>query len=187
MVEPYNKTGEGNGRVFRTPLVVPLSVIMVVAIYAGYIYIYATSEGAGFFGYLESIAFEVFLLCEVGMVSLILYNKRQLDDFLREVPVIESRKCLERLKPIVRTNMYSSLFMIVFLALGSLTAIMSILNHVAWKVILVATLSVATARLINWYNPSEEKAKQIECADENLEGELNSVLQCWVHKVLPNF
>ena len=187
MVNPYLPPEDNQRRVFKTPIIVPLSVVMVVAIYAGYVFFYATSEETGFFAYLKVISFEVFLLCEVGMVSLILYNKRQLDDFLCDFPVIENRNGLEKLKPIVRTNMYSSLFVILFLALGSLTAIMSILNHGVLKGVLVAVLSVATAKLINWYNPSEEKAKHIECTDEALEVELNNMLQCWMHKPFPNF
>ncbi|RBP51684.1 hypothetical protein [Arenicella xantha] len=174
-------------RVFKTPIIVPLSVVMVIAIYAGYVFFYATSEETGFFAYLKMISFEVFLLCEVGMVALILYNKRQLDRFLVDFPAIENRIDLAALKPIVRTNMYSSLFMIFFLALGSLTAIMSILNHGIIRGVLVAASSIATAMLINWYNPSEQKLKHIECTNDTLEVELNNILQCWMHKPFPNF
>ena len=176
-----------NKRVFKTPLIVPLSVVMVVAIYAGYVFFYITNEEAGFFAYFKAISFKVFILCEIGIISLILYNKKQLDNFLYNVPIIENKNNLESLKPIVRTNMYSSLFMLLFLGLGSLAAIMSILNHGVFKGILVAVLSVAAAKLIKWYNPSEEKIKNIKCTDESLETELNNMLQCWIHKPLPNF
>jgi len=183
MVNPEDK----QTRVFKTPLIVPLLVVMVVAIYAGYIFFYATNKETEFLTYLKGISFEVFLLSEFGMLSLILYNKKQLDDFLYHFPIIDNRNGLEMLKPIVRTNMYSSLFMILFLAIGSLTAIMSIVNHGLTKGILVGVLSIATAKAINWYNPSEQKIKHIECADESIEVELNNMLQCWMHKPFPNF
>ncbi|MCE2597391.1 hypothetical protein [Motilimonas cestriensis] len=187
MKNPYLPPKDNQKRIFKTPIIVPLLVIMVVVIYAGYIFFYATSEEIGFFAYLKGISFEVFLLCEVGIIYLILYNKKQLDEFLHDFPSIENKHSLECLKPIVRTNMYSSLFMLVFLALGSLTAIMSILNHGLVKGVLVAILSVSAAKLINWYNPSEQKMKHIESSDESLEKELNDILQCWMHKPFPNF
>lgn len=187
MKNPYLPPEENHKRVFKTPLIVPLSVIMVIAIYAGYVFLYATDTETAFLAYLKGISFEIFLLCEAGMVSIILYNKRKLDQFLRHFPVIDSSEGLNQLKPIVRTNMYSSLFMILFLFLGSLTAIMSILNHGATEGLLVAALSVATAILIRWYNPAEQKLKNIECADEVLEVELNGILQCWMHKAFPDF
>lgn len=187
MTNPYHPPADSHRRVFSTPIIVPISVLMVVTIYAGYILFHATSEETGLFALLKSISLEVFLLCEIGMSWLLLYNKRQLDGFLRDFPVIEDRKAIEILKPIVRTNMYSSLFMFLLMALGSLTAIMSILNHGLLKGVLVAVFCVMTAKLISWYTPSEEDTKQIECTDETLEVELNSMLQCWMHKPLPDF
>ncbi|MBF0231164.1 MAG: hypothetical protein HQK63_16470 [Desulfamplus sp.] len=183
MVTPEDK----QLRVFKTPLIVPLLVVMVITIYAGYIFFYSTNKETAFLVYLKGISFEVFILCNFGMLSLILYNKKQLDEFLYSFPIINNRNGLETLKPIVRTNMYSSLFMILFLAIGSLTAIMSILNHGLVKGVLVAVLSIATAKAINWYNPSEQKIKHIQCVDESLEVELNQILQCWMHKPFPNF
>lgn len=186
-LDPYRPPAGEPTRVFKTPIVVPLSVIMVIAIYAGYILLHVSGEEVGVFPYLQSISLEVFLLCEIGMVSLIACNKAQLDGFLKQYPTIANRQALDALKSIVRTNMVSALFMLAFLALGSLTAIISILNHGLAKAILVAVLSIATARLLSWYNPLEEKVKQIECRDAALEIELNEVLQCWMHKPFPNF
>jgi hypothetical protein len=187
MKNPYLSPKENTKRVFKTPIIAPLSVIMVVAIYAVYIYFHTTSEEIEIFVYLKSISFEVFLLCEAGIVFLILYNKKQLDSFLHNFPSIENRHSLECLKPIARTNMYSSLFVLVFLALGSLTSIISILNHGLLKSILVALLTILAAKLLKWYVSSEQKIKHIECSDESLEKELNDILQCWIHKPFPNF
>lgn len=187
MTNPYLPPEESQKRVFKTPLIVPLSVVLVLAIYAGYVFFYNTSDGTGFLDFLKAISFQVFLLCEIGMVSLILYNKNLLDKFLREFPTIQNRQGLEALKPIIRTNMYSSLFMFLFLALGSLTSIMTIITYGGIIGISVAVLSVATAILINWYNRSEKKTKHIECTDNTLEPELNKILQCWIHKPFPSF
>ena len=100
---------------------------------------------------------------------------------------IQDRQVLEKLKPIVRTNMYSALFNLFFLGLGSLTAIMSILNHGLIKGVIVAILSLVVMILVKWYNSSEEQMKQIKCSCEDLDVELNSMLQCWLHKPFPNF
>ncbi|ABD79967.1 hypothetical protein [Saccharophagus degradans] len=187
MENPYRPPKPTEKRVFKTPIILPLSIAMVILIYAAYIFLHTTNAELGALAYVKTVSFEVFILCDVGIVLLILYNKKLIDIFLLEHPTIENKQSLERLKPIVRTNMYSSLFLLLFLALGSLTAIMAILNHDLIKGVIVAILSVITAIIINWYNPSERKVKHIETEDEQLEKELNAILQCWMHKPFPNF
>lgn len=187
MDSPYKPAKSAQGRVFVTPLIVPLSVVMVIVIYAVYVFFYANNMDLGFFDYLKNISFEVFLLCEVGTISLLIYNKSTLDRFLSKHPTIQDKQTLETLKSIIRTNMYSALFVLFFLGLGSLTAIMSILNHGAIKGIIVAVFSLAAMVIINWYNRSEEKVKHTECLNDELEVELNSMLQCWLHKPFPDF
>lgn len=187
MENPYEPPKSTQIRVFKTPIIAPLSVIMVVAIYIGYVLFFFNSEGGGVLSQLTSISFEVFILCEIGMVSATIYNKKQLDMFLVKYPVIDSQSTIEKLKPIVRTNMYSALFTLFFLGLGSLTAIISILNHGLIRGVIVAVLSIATGILMKWYNGSEERIKNIECHNQSLETELREVLNCWLHKPFPNF
>jgi magnesium-transporting ATPase (P-type) len=174
-------------RVFKTPLVVPFSVFMVVLIYFGYVLYFFNFQESGAVSFLKSISFEVFMLCQIGIVFTIFYNKKLLDSFFGEHPAINNRQALEQLKPIVRTNMYSSLFSMFFIGLGALTAIMSILNHGFVKGVLVAMLSIAASGLMKWYSTSEENIKQIECADPALEIELKKIFDCWLHKPFPNF
>ena len=187
MDDPYRPPQNGETRVFKTPVFVPQSVVLVILIYVGYAYFYATRDGVAPLANLIDISFELFLLCEIGIASIIFFNKKQVDQFLSQYPSIESLATLEILKPIIRTNMYSALFSFLFLAIGSLTAIMTILNHGLIKALIVGALSWATAWLIKWYTPSEEKLKQIECTSEVANSELNNLLHCWVHKTLPDF
>ena len=187
MDNPYRPPQNGDKRVFKTPVFVPLSVILIIVIYASYAYFYTTREDVAPLASLIDISFELFLLCEFGIAAIIFFNKKQVDQFLSQYPSIESLGTLEILKPIIRTNMYSALFSFLFLAIGSLTAIMTILNHGLIEALIVGALSWATAWLIKWYSPTEEKLKQIECTSEVADSELNNILHCWIHKSLPDF
>ncbi len=187
MVNPYRPPKQTQQRVFTTPLIVPVSIIVVILIYAGYVSVFLNDEQAGLLASLKSISFEVFLLCEIGIISLLLYNKKLLDSFLGSHQLVDCEDTLEILKPIIRTNMYSALLTIFFLVLGSLTAIMTILNYGLVKLVTVAILSTVAAILLHQYNASEKKVKYIRSGDEALEVELNNMLQCWMHKPLPNF
>ena len=187
MENPYKSPKTSQQRVFKTPIVVPLSVVMVVVIYFSYTFFFFNHEEGGVFLLLKNISFELFILCEIGIISAVIYNKKQIDSFLVEYPAINTKSAIEKLKPIVRTNMYSALSTLFFLGFGSLAAIMSILNYGSFKGVIVAVLSIATAMLMKWYNRSEESIKQIECTDQCLEAELNNILECWLHKPFPNF
>ncbi len=118
---------------------------------------------------------------------MIFHNKKIVDSYLSTYQEIDSRVALEELKPIVRTNMYSSLLTIFFLAVGTLTAIMTIINDRFYIGVIAAVLCVLTAKAMNWYNPSEQKLKQIPASNEELESELRDILECWLHKAFPNF
>jgi len=174
-------------RVYKTPLLVPLSVIMVILIYVGYIYFFFTSEETGVFAVLKNLSFEVFIFCELGILSMIIYNKRKLDKFINVFPVIETEDSLEILKPIIRTNMYSSLFSFFFMALASLTAVMTIFNQGGIMSLIVIVLSVLISIFLKWYKPTEERVKHITCTNELLASELDEILDCWVHKLFPKF
>jgi hypothetical protein len=188
MENPYHPPKElPNRRLFSTPLIVPISVMMVVAIYAGYAFYFFTRGDAEILSGLATRSLECFLLVEVGMIWLIFYNKRSLDRFLLEHPVIENRRALEKLKPIVRTNMYSSLLMMLLIATSALTAVMTLLNRGGGAALLVILFSLGTGKLVQWYNQSEEKVKQVACSDDALEKELLEILHCWLHKAFPNF
>ncbi|MCG8427914.1 MAG: hypothetical protein MI754_11210 [Chromatiales bacterium] len=94
MQNPYAPPQATKQRVFKTPIIVPLSVLMVVLIYGGYALFFLTGEETGLFAGIKGISFELFLLCETGILTLIFYNKTLLNRFLTEHPVIDSRKAL---------------------------------------------------------------------------------------------
>jgi len=186
-LQPIEEIVDEDIRVFKTPLIVPISVIMVIVLYVGYAFYYLLSDQGSFLATLKEISFEVFLLCEFGMISIILYNKRQLQNFLLENRVIDNVSTLEKLKPIIRTNMYSALFVFVFLGLGTITAIMAFIHHGITIGIIVAVLSNLTFFILKWYAPIEEQAKQIKSSDKLLEGELDKIIHCWMQKLFPDF
>lgn len=160
---------------------------MVVSIYIGYVIFFFNSEETELFAHFKEISFKVYLLCEMGMILVISFNKKLLDDFLKKHPVIDGELAIKRLKPIIRMNMYSVLFLLLFLGLGALTAVMSILNHGLAISLIVVALSILLSRVMKWYNHSEESVKQIECTNSTLENKLREILECWIHKALPNF
>ncbi len=160
---------------------------MVVVIHFGYVLLSASGTDQGILTPLIGYSFETLVLCEAGMLSMIFHNKKIVDSYLSTYQEIDSRVALEELKPIVRTNMYSSLLTIFFLAVGTLTAIMTIINDRFYIGVIAAVLCVLTAKAMNWYNPSEQKLKQIPASNEELESELRDILECWLHKAFPNF
>lgn len=178
---------KNSDRIFKESLLVPIAVVMVVVIHIAYILLSASGVNQGLLSSLIDISFEVLVLCEIGMMSMIFHNKGKIDSYLNTYDRIDSQKALETLKPIVRTNMYSALFTFLFLALGTLTAIMTIINDTYIKGVIAAVLCIASAIAINWYNPSEKKLKQIPTTSPELEEELKNILECWIHKAIPNF
>lgn len=187
MENPYQPPKELPQRVFKTPIIVPLSVLLVFLSSAGYIFLFLTSKETNIFSYLVTISFEVFILCEIVIITLNIYNEKQLKNFLRENPEIHDKNNLEKLKPIIRTNMYSALFVLFFIGLGVLTGIMSILNHGFIKSIIVVILFVVASILLKWADYTEEEIKQIKCSNDSLETELHLILKCWFEKPFPNF
>lgn len=178
---------KSNRRTFKRSLIVPVTVVMVVVIHFGYVLLSVSGTDQGILTSLIGYSFEVLALCEVGMLSMIFHNKKLVDAYLSRYKEIDSRAALEALKPIVRTNMYSALLTIFFLAVGTLTAIMTIMNDSFFKGAIAAALCVLAAKAINWYNPSEQELKQIPTSDQELEEELMSIIECWLHKAFPNF
>ncbi|MCP4765064.1 MAG: hypothetical protein GY875_02220 [Gammaproteobacteria bacterium] len=174
-------------RTFTTALITPLSVLMVILIFAGYIYFFFTNEEVDIFGYFTSISFEVFLASQAGMILLTIFTKKQLDAFLVQHPVISDQKPLENLKPVARAIMFLALIHLLLPGIGSLAAIMSILNYGGMISIGVVGVSIITGIVTKASSKSEERIKQIECTETTLEKELTDILYCWQHKPFPNF
>jgi hypothetical protein len=184
---PESALDREHRRNFSPSLVTPLSVAMVVLIYAGYAYYFFSGEQDGVLASVTGISFEVFLASQAGIILIGLFTRKQLNAYLRRHPVICDRLALEHLKPVARANMHNALVNLFLLGLTSLTAIMSILNYGGMISIAVVVVSLASGRVCKWCARSEEKIKQIECSDAALERELTAILHCWQHKALPNF
>jgi len=174
-------------RNFSTPLVVPLSVLMVIGIYAGYTYFFFVGGEKEIFSFLKNLSFEIFLASQVGMILIAIFAKNLLDNFLIQFPKISDQNSLQKLKSVARPNMYFALVQLLLLGLSSLTAIMSILNHGGVVAVVVAVVVIISVKIHKWYGKAEEKVKQIECTDTSLEKELTDIFHCWQHKLFPNF
>jgi len=174
-------------RVFAAPLVAPLSALMVILIYAGYAFYFFTSKETGNLAYFTDISFEVFVASQIGMILLTILIRKRVDGFLVRHPVISDQISLENLKPVARTNMHFALMHLLLLGLGSLTAIMSILNYGGMTSIAVVVFAIVTAKVTEWGSSSEARIKQIECTDARLEKELSDIFHCCQHKPFPNF
>lgn len=174
-------------RIFKLPVVVPISSIILVTLYVSYTFCCLVDEEMGILYYLKHISFEIFLLCQIGIISAIFRNKQLLDDFLAKYPVIKGRIAIEELKPVIRTVMYSKIVQLIILALASIAAIISIFHHELAHSLTVIVLSIGSGRLIHWYKASEAAIIKMECSHKSLKPELDYILTCWLHKPVPDF
>lgn len=186
MDNPYQPPRSTTKRTFKTSLSGRLLSITVVLIYLGYAFLFFRGEEIPLFSLLTNISFEIFILCELSIIIITLYNKKQFDAFLNEYPVINSKLAIEKLKPSLRVNMYSVYFNLLFFMLGTLVGIMTILNHGLVESIIVVVLSILVSRISSWYSSTEENIKQIDCT-EALESELTTIFESWLYNSFPNF
>jgi len=186
-VDDIDASIDYNRRVFKTPIIVPLSVLMVVVIYFGYAVIKFNGNDLGVFEGFKSYALTTFILCEIGLIGLVLTNRKFLINFLTRFPAIHNQESMDALKVIARTGMFSALIMFFFLGVGSLTAIMVILDGGWLQKLIVLAMTFYASFMCSTYSSYEKRVKEIECLDENFADELESVLNCWFHKTFPNF
>jgi len=185
--EAYLGTELDDRRVFTTPLIVPISIAMVICIYFGYTTFHFFGSGLGIFEHFVGAAFTVFLLSQVGIIGTSVYNSKLLQNVFIKCPVISQQSQIEDLKPVIRTNMYSALFVLFMMTTGSLSAIVSIINDEWVYKIIVMILGFITMSVIGRYSAIEERIKNLPAKSPELEQELNKVLQCWMPKPFPNF
>ncbi|MDO3386133.1 hypothetical protein QWI17_09825 [Gilvimarinus sp. SDUM040013] len=174
-------------RRLKTPVVVPLSIAMVSVLVLGYPLLKILRADIGILESFEPISLPLFALSQIGLCVLVILTARELKTFLYRYPVIDSVESLQALKPVARTNMHAALLAFFFLGVGSLSGIMALINNGIGVKIVVFIIYIATMVLFAIYNSIENKVKQIECMDESLETELRKILDCWLHKALPNF
>lgn len=175
-------------RLFAPLTIGPIWSAIVVWFFIGYmIFSWMVSEGEGLFTHLKEISFEIYVICQIGMVAIMFCNKKLIDNFLEKHPVIDSELAIIKLKPILRVNMYSALLFLFLLGLGILAATISVLNHGLVIILIVGLSFFLPFGLVKWYAHSEENIKQIECTDSMLDRKLRNILGCWMNKALPNF
>lgn len=184
---PESSLQNSQRRTFKTPLITPISIIMVIGIYVGYTYFHFSDSNSDLFAFLKLVSFEIFLGSQIGMVLLTILIKRKIDAFLDSHPTINNQASLDELKPVARTNMYSSLIFFFLLGLGSLAGIMAIYSYGGLISIAVVILVLVTGRIAKWGSKSEDRIKQIQCDDPVIEKELNAILHCWDSKPFPKF
>lgn len=94
--EPDFSIDEPEVSVISVPVIVSLTIIVMIPIYAFYV-IYSMNQAGdkpevGILDYLKMMSLGIFLLSQSGQIFLCLYSKWQLDRFLRRYPVIENQK-----------------------------------------------------------------------------------------------
>jgi hypothetical protein len=173
---------------YKNHFIVPLTTFFVVLIYIGYTLLFISGSEPDLFSIIKTVSIEIFVICILAMMLIIILNKRLVDNYLTKHPEINNFSAVEELKPIARSGMYSALIAIALLCICSLTAIITIFNHesVLFKGIVGVLFSIAVA-IMNWYNESELELQQIECSDDYFEVEFSKIIKCWQTKTLPNF
>ncbi len=192
------------------PVLVPLAIIVMILVYAFYIVDSinqnqvenefnknvvehqgdkqkAKRENEKLFYYVEKMSFGVFLLSQMGQIFLCLYSKRQLDGFLKQYPVIENQKMLERLKPLIRINMYFVPIGIFFIGLAILTGLICLAPNGRIQASIVIVLwGISTVIAIGCSN-TEKKIRGLDCTNATLEEELESLSHSWLKRLFPDF
>jgi len=160
---------------------------MVIVIYFGYAFLKISGSDLGVLEGFKSYALPIFILCEIGLIGLVLTNRKNLINFLTKFPAIHDQESMDALKVIARTGMFSALFCFFFLGVGALTTVVVILEGGWLEKLLVLVLTFVASFSFSVYNGYEKRVKEIECLNERFSDELESVLHCWFHKTFPNF
>lgn len=177
--------------VISAPVIVPLTILVLISIYAFYV-IHSMSQAdanpeLGIFDYLKAMSLGIFLLSQAGQNFVCLYSKSQLDGFLRRYPVIKNRDALETLKPLIRTNMYFVPSVLIFAGLAIPTGMICLWQNgviqagivlVSWVITTVVGIACST---------SEKKVRSLDCANAKLENALERLSESWVKRVFPDF
>lgn len=129
----------------------------------------------------------LFLLLNLVLVTLTLWGRLEVKRFLAAYPVIDDATAVDAFKTLARRNMVGAL---VFLPLG--------IGSVLFAVYLVSQLQlVGLAIALAVQIPSfllgrnllrlERQARELECADEELQDMHRKIGHSWVKKALPDF
>ncbi|WP_417375896.1 hypothetical protein [Gimesia maris] len=183
-------------------VIVPLTLIILMLTYAAYV-VYDLKQQAvpepsenikdfdqkpsELFKAIDRMAFGLFLLSEVGQVFLCGYSGLQLNRFLRQFPVMENSEILERLKPLVRTNMYFVPVGLLFIGVALGTGLFCLYWHdLLEKGVVVVLWFISTGVAIRC-SAIENRVRDLECPGPGLKAEYEAVCHSWLQRMFPDF
>lgn len=173
------------------PMLLLLTIIVMIPIYAVYIIYSMNQDGAnpeaGVFDYIRTMSLGIFLLSQAGQIFICFYSKWQLDWFLKRYPVIENQEMLESLKPLIRTNMYFVPLVLLFAGLSIPTGLICLWqNGLIQAGIVVVSWSITTVVGIVC-SATEKKIRSLDCANPDLDTALKRLSHSWEKRVFPDF
>ncbi|HAH47202.1 hypothetical protein [Gimesia sp.] len=183
-------------------IIVPLVLIMLMLTYVAYV-VYdlklqavpnpkelfksIDQEPSELFKAIDRMAFGLFLLSEVGQIFLCGYSGLQLNRFLHQHPAMNNYEILERLKPLVRTNMYFVPVGLLFIGVALVTGIFCLYQHdLLEKAVVLCLWFVSTGVAIRC-SVIENKVRAMESTEPVLKAEYESVCQSWLQRMFPDF
>lgn len=155
--------------------------------YAVCIFYFIETDPSGIFIPIKRSLLFLFFLCYGILFCVTLYIEQRMDLFLREIPFLESREMLERLKPLLRMHMYVA---VLVLFLGGNVLVFSFLVYVNGNLIqsaLVFLFCLILMPVSIWTARTEKKFFSIECKDHRFDNELDLLIKNWSTHVFPNF
>jgi len=171
-----------NQRVLMTPILIPLSLVMVILIFVGYATFQISVNGFGMWEGFKEYALPILVLCGFGVIAQLWTSRKYLLDFLARFPAIQNQESMDALKVIVRTNMFCTLMLIFLMVLGFLSWFLVVNDGNIPAKIFAMLLVFFTLFLFSIYSECEKRVKNIECLNKNYEDELESVLHCWFYR-----
>ncbi|MEH2361060.1 hypothetical protein [Nostoc sp.] len=119
-------------------------------------------------------------------IALSFYLKSKLEGFLQENTAIANEKSLEAYKNLVRLDMYIVLTQIVLLFCAFASCITYIFYQGFSGVFSLFLLGFAVS-FAKQLGELEEKARTLDCADNELEIQYKEISHTWHKKALPDF
>ncbi|WP_417388631.1 hypothetical protein [Gimesia sp.] len=172
-------------------VIVPLALIILMLTYAAYVVydlkLQAVPEASELFKAIDRMAFGLFLLSEVGQIFLCGYSGHQLNRFLHQFPVMENSEILERLKPLVRTNMYFVPVGLLFIGVALGTGLFCLYWHDLLEIGVVVVLWLLSTGVAIRCSAIENRVRDMECPDPGLKAEYAAVCHSWLQRMFPDF
>ena len=119
-------------------------------------------------------------------IALSFYLKAKLEGFLQENTAIANEKSLENYKNLVRLDMYIALTQIILLFCAFCSCIIYIFHQGFRGAFSLFLLGFALS-FAKQVGDLEEKARSLNCANNELESQYKKISNVWQKKALPDF